>query len=99
MSCVVILIGVAGLAVAGEASDADGRESLRVVSSDETGIVFSSWLETGHRWAAVSKDDGQTWSEPRAMIDTLPLQAGVIVPGSSLPAVPKNTGAWSAVVP
>ncbi len=92
-SCVVILIGVAGLAIASEASDADGRESLRVVSSDETGIVFSSWQESGQRWVSISKDAGETWSEPRTMIDTIPLQAGVIVPGSSLPAVPKSIGA------
>jgi len=97
MSCVVILVGVAGLAIAGGTSDADGRESLRVVHPDETGIVFSSWLKSDHRWVAVSKDDGQTWSEPRAMIDEIPLQAGVIVPGESLPVVPKNIGAGAEV--
>jgi hypothetical protein len=87
---VLILIGVAGLAIAGETSDADGRESLRVVSSGDSGVVFSSWLESGQRWVSISKDGGENWSEPRAMIDEIPLQAGVIVPGRSLPAPRKN---------
>ena len=92
-SCVVLLMAAGGLAGAGETINADGRESLKVVRSDDAGLVFSSWQESGVRWVSVSKDDGRTWSEPRAMIDEIPLRAGVIVPGKSLPSVPKDIGA------
>jgi Subtilase family len=89
-TCVVILAVTAGLSIAGESFEADGREDLRVVQTSEDGPIFETWQETGRRWVSISSDSGGTWSEPRAMIDEIPLQAGLIAPGRSLPALPKN---------
>ena len=71
----------------------EGRHDLRVVESDSGGPIYSTWQQSGRRWVSISKDDGTTWSEPRAMIDEISLLAGVIVPGESVPAVPKNLAA------
>jgi hypothetical protein len=92
-----MLIGTTGLTVAGGPFEASGRDELRVVRSDFEGLIFASWQESGRRSVSISKDAGATWSEPRVMIDEIPLQAGVIVPGTSLPAVPKNLAAGDDV--
>ncbi len=88
--CLVVLVGTAGSTLAVGPVDPDGREELRVVKSGEDGLIFSSWQESGRRWVSVSKDGGASWSERRAMIDQIPLTAGVIVPGVSVPAVPEG---------
>jgi len=93
MTCVVGLLVAAGAVMAGTSGEADGRKELRVVQTGESGLIFSSWQESGRRWVSVSKDGGDTWSEPRAMVDEIPLAAGIIVPGVSAPIVPENLGA------
>ena len=91
--CLVVIVGVAGLAVAENSVPADEREGLRVVESGVDGLIFQSWQQSGRRLVSISKDGGETWTESRTVIDEIPLLAGVIVPGQSLPAVPKNVGA------
>ncbi len=93
MLSMVVLVGVAARTMAVEATDRSGRESVQVVHSDETGIVFSSWRESGRLWTSVSFDGGEIWSEPRAKIDEISLAAGVIVPGETAPAIPKGLAA------
>ena len=93
VTCVVGVLVTAGAVMAGTSGEADGRKELRVVRTGESGLIFSSWQESGRRWVSVSKDGGDTWSEPRAMVDEIPLAAGIIVPGVSAPIVPENLGA------
>jgi hypothetical protein len=66
------------------------RESYRVVRPEVGGVVFSTWNQDGQRWTAVSKDGGTTWTEPRRMLDEIPLQAGVLVPNRMAPPAPKS---------
>jgi serine protease AprX len=87
---VVAFVPSTGLAVAGSPITDPGREDLKTVRSESGGPTYSTWRQSGQRWVSISKDDGETWSEPRAMIDAIPLAAGVIVPGESIPAVPKG---------
>ena len=91
-----MLVAVGCLTMVSFVGAADGpvepnqRESYRVVRPDVGGVVFSTWNQDGQRWTAVSKDGGSTWTQPRRMLDEIPLQAGVIVPNTMAPPVPKS---------
>ncbi len=87
---VIAVVVIAPFGVVEAALDADTRVDLRTVEVEGAGVTYSSWQEAGRRFVSISKDDGSTWSEPRAMNDTISVAAGVIVPGESLPAVPKG---------
>ena len=92
----VVLAAVCALMTVGSAIPADAateRSDLRVVAPEGSAVRFSSFVEDGRRFTSVSTDGGDTWSEPRAMMDRISLLAGPIVPGESAPALPKNLGA------
>ncbi len=80
----------AGTALPADAAPDDVRDNLRVVRPDGSSVAFSSWEEAGSRWTAVSKDGGATWPEPRAMVDTISLRAGALVPGVTSPVAAKT---------
>ena len=66
------------------------REDYRIVRPELDEVVFSTWTQDGRRWTAISKDGGDTWMQPKAMTDEIPLQAGTLVPNLTAPAVPKG---------
>ena len=92
-SLVLALVAAPGAVMAESAGGGDAREELRVVKSESGGPAFKTWRESDRRWVSISKDDGATWSEPRTMVDTISFAAGTIVPGESIPAVPKGLAA------
>ncbi len=84
---VMILVGVAGPAIAAETPMSMVANRLKVVRSDETGSC-SPVGRNRPALVSVSKDDGETWSEPRAMIDEIPLvgrgdRSRRVAPGAS----------------
>ena len=91
VACLVVVLVVApGSVMAQNSSGGDGRDEVTLVRPEAGGPVYKTWQQAGQRWVSISMDDGATWSEPRAMIDTISFAAGVIAPGESLPAVPKG---------
>jgi len=84
------LATVSVVGATGGSSDSTLREDYRVVQPDLGGVVFSTWSQNGQRWTAISKDGGETWTQPRVMLNRIPLQAGVVVPNQSSPPVPKS---------
>ena len=51
---------------------------------------FVTWNEGGERWFAVTRDDGQTWTEAEATETALRLHAGSVEPGQAMPTVPDS---------
>jgi hypothetical protein len=55
--------------------------------------AFADWSEAGRRWAAHSRDGGETWSEARPVATALKLRDGDVSPGQPLPAPAPGLGA------
>ncbi|HSN57246.1 MAG TPA: sialidase family protein, partial [Candidatus Sulfomarinibacteraceae bacterium] len=91
VTCTLLAVGTA---LPADATTGPSEQSdLRIVAPEGSTVRFSSFVEDGRRFTSVSTDGGDTWSEPRAMMDRISLLAGPIVPGERAPALPKNLAA------